>query len=33
VLGPGGESIGDGRKRKNRGRSIRSRKPPLLQIL
>ena len=33
VLGPGGEYVGDGRKKKNRGKSIRSPKPPLLQIL
>ena len=33
VLGPDGERIGDGRRKKNRGRSIRSRKPALLPIL
>lgn len=33
VLGPGGEEIGDGRKKKNRRRSIRSSKPPLLPLL
>ena len=33
VLGPGGERIGDGRRRKTRGRSIRSPKPPLLPIV
>jgi len=33
VLGPGGETIGDGRKKKNRNQSIRGPKPPLLQIL
>jgi len=33
VLGPGGESVGDGRRKKNRTRSIRGLKPPLLQIL
>ena len=33
VLGPGGEHVGDGRRKKNRGRSIRSAKPPLLPIL
>jgi Fe-S-cluster containining protein len=33
VLGPGGERIGDGRRKKNRGKSIRSRKPPLLPVL
>jgi len=33
VLGPGGERIGDGRRRKNRRRSIRSAKPALLPVL
>jgi Fe-S-cluster containining protein len=33
VLGPGGEHVGDGRRRKNRRRSIRGPKPPLLQII
>ncbi len=33
VLGPGGTMIGDGRKKKNRKKSIRSRKPALLPIL
>ena len=33
VLGPGGNAIGDGRKKKNRRQSIRSRKPALLPIL
>ena len=33
VLGPGGEDIGDGKKKKHRQRSIRSPKPALLQIL
>jgi hypothetical protein len=33
VLGPGGETIGDGRRKKNRDQSIRGPKPPLLQIL
>lgn len=33
VLGPGGQVIGDGRKKKNRTKSIRSRKPALLPIL
>jgi Fe-S-cluster containining protein len=33
VLGPGGDSIGDGRRKKSRGQSIRGPKPPLLQIL
>jgi len=33
VLGPGGKEIGDGRKRKNRRRSIRGLKPPLLPIV
>ena len=33
VLGPGGEEIGDGRKKKNRKRSIRSPKPALLPVL
>jgi hypothetical protein len=33
VLGPGGERIGDGRRKKSRGRSIRSAKPALLPVL
>lgn len=33
VLGPGGDELGDGRKKKNRRRSIRSPKPPLLPLL
>jgi hypothetical protein len=33
VLGPGGEDVGDGRKKKYRSRSIRSPKPTLLNIL
>ncbi|MBM4021059.1 MAG: YkgJ family cysteine cluster protein [Planctomycetes bacterium] len=33
VLGPGGDMIGDGRRKKNRGKSIRSPKPQLLPIL
>jgi hypothetical protein len=33
VLGPGGEHVGDGRKKKNRQKSIRSPKPALLPIL
>jgi hypothetical protein len=33
VLGPGGEEIGDGRKKKNRKKSIRSAKPSLLPVL
>ena len=33
VLGPGGEEIGDGRRKKNRTKSIRSPKPPLLPVL
>lgn len=33
VLGPGGEEIGDGRKKKNRKKSIRSKKPALLPVL
>ena len=33
VLGPGGDRIGDGRRRKGRGRSIRGPKPALLPIL
>jgi hypothetical protein len=33
MLGPGGEKIGDGRRRKNRHRSIRSAKPNPLQVL
>ena len=33
MLGPGGEKIGDGRRRKNRHRSIRSPKPNPLQVL
>jgi hypothetical protein len=33
VLGPGGENIGDGRKKKNRTKSIRSPKPALLPIV
>lgn len=33
VLGPDGETIGDGRKKKNRKKSIRSKKPALLPVL
>ncbi len=33
VLGPGGEDVGDGKKKKYRQRSIRSPKPTLLKIL
>jgi hypothetical protein len=33
VLGPGGERVGDGRRKKARGRSIRSPKPALLPIV
>ncbi|MFM7041508.1 MAG: YkgJ family cysteine cluster protein [Planctomycetaceae bacterium] len=33
VLGPDGDRIGDGRRRKSRGRSIRGPKPALLPIL
>lgn len=33
VLGPEGKVIGDGRKKKNRKKSIRSKKPPLLPVL
>ena len=33
VLGPGGQRIGDGSRRKNRNRSIRSAKPALLPVL
>jgi Fe-S-cluster containining protein len=33
VLGPGGLFVGDGHKKKNRGKSIRSAKPPLLPIV
>ncbi len=33
MLGPGGDELGDGRKKKNRRRSIRSPKPALLPIL
>ncbi len=33
VLGPGGKTIGDGRKKKNRKQSIRSKKPSLLPVL
>jgi hypothetical protein len=33
VLGPGGQEIGDGRKRKNRRMSIRGPKPALLPIV
>ena len=33
VLGPGGMEVGDGRKKKNRSKSIRSQKPPLLPVL
>ena len=33
VLGPGGQTLGEGRKKKNRTQSIRGPKPPLLQIL
>ena len=33
VLGPGGEEVGDGKKKKHRQRSIRSPKPALLKIL
>ena len=33
VLGPGGQAVGDGRKKKNRHASIRGRKPSLLPIL
>jgi len=33
MLGPAGQMVGDGRKRKNRHRSIRSPKPNPLQVL
>ena len=33
VLGPGGMTLGDGRRKKNRGKSIRGPKPPLLPIV
>jgi hypothetical protein len=33
VLGPGGMEVGDGRKKKNRNKSIRSKKPALLPVL
>ena len=33
VLGPGGMEVGDGRKKKNRSKSIRSKKPSLLPVL
>jgi|MDSZ01.1.fsa_nt_gb Fe-S-cluster containining protein len=33
VLGPGGKKIGDGRKKKNRTKSIRSPKPSLLPVI
>ena len=33
VLGPGGEHVGDGRKKKNRAKSIRGPKPALLPIV
>ena len=33
VLGPGGENVGDGKRKKYRRRSIRSPKPSLLKIL
>ena len=33
VLGPDGDTVGDGRKKKNRHKSIRSAKPALLPVL